>query len=299
MNSGDYPHVRPELRAYLGLEPEERLALSGYAVPANYPRADTHIKRILRFATMPRVDRMPCGLIFGPSNNGKTTLLLQFESEISKLPLDLEPGMVQTWVRILAPSHADETRLYLEILTALHAPMARTSTSRELAKDALFHLRSAGVQLLIIDELQHLITGTRTAIRVTMNAIKNLSTDLKMSVVGSGLPTAYNAILADPQLENRFYPMELPCWTYGDDFKQLLTRLESRLLLRHPSNLASTSLAKVIHTRTTGLLGEVTEFLRSATECALREGKESLTTRELSAADYLGPEERRQRYIGH
>jgi len=185
----------------------------------------------------------------------------------------------------------------MEILTALHAPLARTSTAREVSTDAQFHLQSAGVQLLIIDEFQHFITGTRAQVRVAMNAVKNLSTKLQICIIGCGLPTAFNAIHSDPQVENRFYPMELPAWTYTEEFKRLLTSLEARLLLREPSNLSAASLARVIHTRTSGLLGEVVTLLAAACGVVLHEGRESITAKDLAVADYLGPDERRKRFV--
>lgn len=297
MSGNQFEHVHPELRTYLSLTPLERLSLSIRFPPANYPLADRHLKRMLDYATMPQVDRMPCGLIFGPSNNGKTTILKQFEVLFTKQTLSVSPEKRQAWVSVLAPPHADEARLCMEILTALHAPLARTSTAREVSTDAQFHLQSAGVQLLIIDEFQHFITGTRAQVRVAMNAVKNLSTKLQICVIGCGLPTAFNAIHSDPQVENRFYPMELPAWTYTEEFKRLLTSLEARLLLREPSNLSAASLARVIHTRTSGLLGEVVTLLAAAYVVVLHEGRESISAKDLAAADYLGPDERRKRFV--
>jgi Bacterial TniB protein len=130
-----------------------------------------------------------------------------------------------------------------------------------------------------------------------MNAVKNLSTKLQMTIIGCGLPTAFNALHSDPQVENRFYPMELPAWTYGEEFKRLLTSLEARLLLREPSNLSSAPSARVIHSRTGGLLGEVIALLVAASEMALQEGRECITGKDLSSSDYLGPEERRKRFV--
>lgn len=297
MTEPRFDHVHPDLRCFLTLSPAERLKL-GLRIPfANYPLADRHLKRMCHLATMPPIGRMPCGLIYGPSNNGKSTLIDQFETLIAKQTISLAAEVKQTWVSVLAPPHADEARLCVEILSALHAPLARTSTVREVSTDTRFHLRSAGVQLLIIDEFQHFITGTRTQVRVAMNAIKNLSTALNMSIIGCGLPTAFNAIHSDPQIENRFHPMELPAWNYSDEFKRLLVCLEARLLLREPSNLSSASIAKVIHSRSTGLLGEMTDLLSAACEVVLQDGRECLTVKDLTSANYLGPDERRQLFV--
>ena len=297
MSETQYEHVHPELRSYLKLPSAERITLNIRIPFANYPLADRHLKRLLHYATMPQVDRMPCGLIFGPSNNGKTTILGEFGNLFAKQTLDAPLERKQAWVRVLAPPHADEARLCMEVLTALNAPLARTSTAREVSTDAQFHLRSSGVQLLLIDEFQHLITGTKAQVRVAMNAVKNISTKLQICIVGCGLPTAFNAIHSDPQVENRFYPMELPAWSYGDDFKQLLIRLEARLLLREPSNLSSAVSARVIHTRTDGLIGEAIALLAAASKFALQEGRECITGKDLSSCEYLGPGERRKRFM--
>lgn len=299
MNTARYEHIHADLRNRLEFPVGSRVEGSAFPEYVPYPWAETYIAQMISFGTMGRVDRMPCGLVFGPSNNGKTKLLDQLEKRLSRLHSSLETTGRPNYLRIMAPSLADESRLCLEILASIGAPMGRISTAKELPNDAAFHLRSANIRLLLIDEFHQLITGSRQQTKVCMNTIRNISTRLQISVVGFGLQTAYNALFSDPQLENRFYPMPLSPWSYGANFKELLTRFESRLLLKEPSNLASPSLARKIHAKTAGLLGEVRSILSEATKHALENGKERITEETLSKCGYLGPAERRERFTGN
>ena len=300
MNQPDDSHLHKDVRPLLDQSDSARTAfLEKEMAWIPYPLADAHLERLHRISLMPRCERMPCALIYGPSNNGKTALISQFARESLGRNSDAEDQGAKTFARIVAPALADEGRLYLEILKTFSASIGRLGSSKELLKAAEFHLSGSGIQLLFIDEFQHLIAGSTQQHRACMNGLKNLSTKLRISIIGCGTEAAYNAIQSDPQLENRFFPMELPAWKFGEDFKILVTRIESRLPLRKPSMLASGAIAKLIFQRSNGLLGEIIALCKSAARHAILTSKsECIRTEEINSCGYLGPEQRRNRFLG-
>ena len=75
-------------------------------------------------------------------------------------------------------------------------------------------MRGTGVRLLVIDEVQNLLSGSRLQQRRLLNLLRWLGNELQIPLVAVGTAEALHAIQSDDQLANRFTPFGLPPWKY-------------------------------------------------------------------------------------
>lgn len=139
----------------------------------------------------------------------------------------------------------------------------------------LIHLmRACHVQMLIIDELHSLLTGTAAKQREVMNAIKLLCNELRIPIVGVGTREAVRVLHTDPQHASRFDVASLPSWGLNREFQRLLASFEKVLPLKYPSNLHSPELATRLHAISEGNIGNLQRLLVACATEAIRNGQE-------------------------
>ena len=196
---------------------------------------------------------------------------------------------------IQAPPGPDEGRFYNAILEALATPYNPRERVAQKQIQVLRMLKRIGIQMLIIDEVHNVLTGSVTKQRQFLNVLKYLGNDLQITLVGLGTKEALRALQADPQLANRFEPAALPPWQLDQEFQMLLASFERALPLRQPSGLADEKLARKLLALSEGSLGELSVLLTSAAVYAVRSGTERIDAKVLAAIDWVPPSERRRR----
>ena len=77
-------------------------------------------------------------------------------------------------------------------------------------------------RMLIIDEIQHLLSCSAREQRAALNMIKFLSNDRRMTIVAAGTHEALHVMRFDPQIASRFEQMELPVWTESEELRRSL-----------------------------------------------------------------------------
>ena len=152
-------------------------------------------------------------------------------------------------------------------------------------------------QLLIIDEIQHVLAGPLLKQRQFLNVIKHLGNELQIPIVAAGTQDAFNAIQTDPQLANRFEPAVLRRWTMGEDYLRLLASFEVALPLEQRSGLVEPALALKILSLSEGTIGEISALLCRAALEAIERGTEQITGASLERCGYVAPSERRRAAI--
>ena len=103
--------------------------------------------------------------------------------------------------------------LYAEIIRSLCADVSPTMRLHELETRAIGILQHAAPRMLLIDEIQHLLSCGIRDQRAALNAIKFLANKLRISIVAAGTHEALHVMRADPQIASRFEQLELPVWT--------------------------------------------------------------------------------------
>jgi hypothetical protein len=293
----DLHHLVPEARAAALLPDAERLALlrtERWWVA--HDRAKAALARLdALLLDGPGQIRPPYLLLAGPSNNGKSWIVERF-ARAHAMPAGEDAEHLPV-VAMQMPTEPTVSRFYAALLDHLKAPVGRTGPGARkhgLEQLAVRVLRGVDARVLVIDELNNVLGGTRTARGEFLNLLRWLGNELRIPVVGVGTRDAWLAIRTDPQLENRFEPFVLPPWRQGPEAARLLQGFATLLPLRQPSDLRGAELVRGVVARTGGTIGEVAALLRAAAEAAILGGEERINQDVLARAAYRGPGERRR-----
>lgn len=273
-------HLDPDSQRLLETNDQTRVDFIRKGTLINYQKASQALNRIESLIHQPDSHRMAGGLLHGPSNNGKTTLLLYIQSKYGRA-CNLETGECrQAVLYVCAPINCDDKTLLILILEALGSPY-RIDKPKLLLIQVTHILRHIGLRLLIIDEFQQLLNGTTRQQLIMRDLIKTLSNEVRVPILAAGLNSARTAIQTDEQLFNRLKPIDLPRWTTSaegiDAYRSLLKTFERWLPLQYASNLSEWTMVEKIHKQTRGLIGEIAELLMVAAIYAIESKTEKIT----------------------
>ena len=243
----------------------------------DYPRATEALQRLERLLQTPQRERMPCLVLHGDSNIGKTLITAKFRRQHPSAFDDAMGVDHHPIVAMQMPATPDQHRFYSALLFELGAPhnaSARLSVLERLSRDLL---RRIAPRMLIVDEVHHLLAGSWREQRASLNLLKYLANDLRLSIVLVGTSDAMLALETDAQMRSRFSPFEVARWRESEDLRRLLGAFERVLPLRRASDLAQRSIVQFLLAASEGLLGEVSRLLNEAAEMAIRDGSERVT----------------------
>src|SRR6266516_4886321 len=257
-------HLNTAAREVLDLPAAERIDHMRRPRWIGYTRAKQLLDKLDDLLTHPKTHRMPNLLIVGDTNAGKTMLANRF---LQLHPADKTLGGEAVIVPVLAihaPPGPYEGRGYNAIVEALATPYNPRERVAQQQIQVLRMLKRIGIQMLIIDEVHNVLTGSVTKQRQFLNVLKYLGNDLQITLVGLGTKEALRALQADPQLANRFEPAALPPWQLDQEFQMLLASFERALPLRQASRLADEQMARQLLMLSEGSLGALSVLLTSA-----------------------------------
>jgi DNA transposition AAA+ family ATPase len=282
-------HLSERARIALSLPDNQRIERIRRARWIGYTRAQAILTKLEDLLAYPRQPRMPNLLLYGETGNGKTFIVNRF---VQRHPADDNPEGEAASVPVLAiqaPPLPSESRLYDAILEALFAPYKSRDQVAKKQFQVLRLLRAVNTRMVIIDELHHALVGPANQQRVVMNALKYLSNELQIPLVGVGTREAIRAIQADPQLASRFHRVELTTWRMDREYRKLLASFERMLPLKQPSQLHKEPLATQLLAMTEGTIGELSTLLKAAAISAVRSGIEHIDAEVLAAVDWEPP----------
>jgi len=285
MANASLAHLSPPARAQAELDNAERVRSLRRDRWIDYPRASEALRLLQRLLETPPRERMPCMLLHGDSNIGKTLITRKFE-RAHPPGFDKRRGVERRdIIAMQMPATPDQHRFYTALLFELKAPHPPRTSLSVLESLARGLLRDIRPRMLIVDEVHHLLGGGHREQRASLNLLKYLANDLKLSVVLVGTDDARIALQTDAQMMSRFTPFELPRWRENDEFRRLLSSFERVLPLRNASNLAEAGVARFVLARSAGLTGQVSRLLNDAAEIAIADGAERITVELLEEAD--------------
>lgn len=285
-------HLNEQARRDLELPVEARVTKIQSQIWIGYPRQQKITARLEDLFNHPHVARMPCMLLYGDSNIGKTMLIQHFalkkikpgeEDEIPTLPVFMT----------LAPTKPDEHELYCESLRQLNNPHRSSASAGDLRHQLCSLLKDLQTRLFVIDEIHNMIVGPPLKQRIFLNAIKMMSDKMQIPIVAIGTRDAFNAFSIDSQLSNRFEPMALPRWTDSVEFRRLLATFVRATPLRGRSPLTTDEMAAKLLEMSEGLLGELAEVIRRAAIAEITAERECITLQTLTDLDWTPPSKRR------
>lgn len=280
---------------------EERIAAIQATPWVGYSRALAILDDLEDVFNFPPTHRMPNRLVVGKTGNGKTEILERF-CELHPPYSRAIGNVVIPVLYVQAPDVPDERRLYSGIRYSLMNQRALPPHAVELPAlprrldeaqyFVLDALQKYKVQVLIIDEIQHLLAGNGFKQRQFRNTIKYIGNMLRTPIVAAGIFEAYAAIQTDPQLVSRFMPLELPSWRYGREYRDLLSSLEAYVALNRTSALAAPDLAAKLLAMSEGTIGDLVDLLQRAAVAAIRSSREQIDAPLLDSLGYIRPSQR-------
>jgi Cdc6-like AAA superfamily ATPase len=297
----DFSHLTESAKLAVHLPNEQRIQKIISERWVGYTRAVQIINKLEELYSHPIKIRMPNLLIIGPTNNGKTMIIEKFRRTLEKKILESEAQQSQDAehipiIFIQMPPEPNVTRFYSLLLEAVNASIARFQRLAYLEQMVLNIFKKVKLKILIIDELHNLLAGSTQKQHIFLNLLRFLGNELRISLVGVGTKDAYLAIRSDDQLENRFEPLLLPHWEYGEEYLRLLASYVKALPLKMYSDITQPPIAEFIYEKTEGTIGEMVTLLKNAAQRAIETGEECINLKILSKVNYLSPSERRKLY---
>lgn len=279
---------------------EERIHFIENNCWIGYSRAQQAMKKLESLFHHPMYHRMPNLLIIGPTNNGKTMIIENFNRKFPAIKDEKKNPNGDHLVElpilsIQMPSGPDLKRFYLALLEKINYGRYFLN-SRLLEMDAIFFelVRKRKVRMIIIDEIHNLLAGSNKQQIQFLNLLRYIGNELRIPLTCVGTRDAYLAIRSDPQLENRFEPFLLPVWQLGEEFDSLLASFTRILPLKKRSELNNPDISSYILAKSEGVIGEIATLIRRAAVYAIRTDVEEINGQILKKIDYLSPKERQK-----
>ena len=292
--------LTPEAQTLLEKSNEERIAYISEERWIHYPLAEEIINTLQKIKTYEKnKTRVTSILLVGSSNNGKTSLLEEFMKRnpaydfYSENPAKLTKEFFDKYTAtgipalyVLAPSEPSETRLYSNILNSIYAPFKERDTIARKQYLVEYYMDLLNVDMLIIDEIHNILSGSIARQKQILNAIKNLSNHLKIPVVLSGTKDALRAVSTDTQISSRFRPIYLKKWKMDKEYISLLATFLTTLPLKKESNILTPNTAMEILEISNGYIGDIVGLLKNAAIYAIENGSEKITLKEIKETKY-------------
>ena len=276
MSMDNYAHLPTDVRPLAVWENNARIAHIRAERWVQHASADRILGYLYEACSQPRRERMENILLVGESGMGKTMLLRKFEKQLTPA-LNEETGTQRRPViMMLMPDQPTEAHFFHQLLRAMSAPSVGIPRTSDMRTTAMRLLCDLDTKVLVIDELNSVLAGTARQQRLFLQLLRFLSNELRLALVGAGVPEARHALFSDSQLRSRFTDVELPPWDLGEELRDFVRRLVWSLPLRKPSPVDSPQLRRLLIERTGGVTLGICKAFERAAIAAIRGGTESI-----------------------
>lgn len=269
-----YSHVDPAVRPYVEQPDLERVHYLLKDLYIRHPAAQRVEQFLGHLIRLPRKHRMPGLFVCAPSGQGKTHVLRAFQRHYPETAL---PQGKRRLPILYASVPASPTVRALDamLLSEANLPQAVWPSHMPLSERLRRALTSLGTQLIAIDEIHNIEHVPRS--RVLHDWVRGISNDMQLAVVLAGTEEFEPALLADAQLESRFFIVRLPLWEDDANFQAFLSGYERACPLRLPSNLTQPRLRQALLRESSGITDHLMKSLTSAAIAAIRLERERIT----------------------
>ncbi len=224
-------------------------------------------------------------LLTGPTRSGKSTLVRMLQAKYPAYNDPITGDLQQPVVIVVVPENCTTKALAYAVLEKLKVPFVK-APERELVTMMKFHMRKQGVQILVLDELQHMIDSRANKQRFaqgTTDWIKVLTTEGVCSVLGVGVESTQILVTMNPQFGSRLHPnIELVPLDMADKadrslFLAMLARIQDAFKDVLEFKLTSGDLPHRLMIASRGCIGSLIKVIRDAGTIAIMAEEEAVT----------------------
>jgi hypothetical protein len=278
-----YDHLDSYAKSLVNAAPPERVRSILKPRFIEHPTVQRIRQWVDRRLQGPRSVRPPCLLIAADSGAGKTSTLLHLQ-RCHPDRMSPEGGKtIRTIVRCDIEPYPEIQSMQQILLTCLGAPPIELRTKDQRNDLIGRYLKELETQVVLFDELQHVLHLSLRWQAIAMDWIKWISTHARVHVVCAGVQGVERLVRNDPQLSSRFPVTKLPRWSEGRVFGTFLEAYERSLPLQRPSRLWEFPLqralleeSQALHTAA-GVTDGVVRIIQEAGVAAVRTGREQIT----------------------
>jgi hypothetical protein len=238
------------------------------------------------------------GICFlGETGAGKSTLLKIYEDDPSFKKKKIINGhectsKITPVLRVELDSNSKPANVASKMLEVLGEPYYYKGSEKDLTFKLKRYLEDGEVELIIIDELQHLVdTDTKRVIKKAADWLKQLLNDVNIPIVFSGIREEANKIFKNnDQLDERFpHKIFFSGFKYSDDkqsneFRAFLKNMDCELPLAENSNLSDPYLTEKIYYVTLGMPRTLNHLLYYSLKIVLKNGSDKIEEKDLKEA---------------
>ena len=273
----NFDHLHPAVQPLLDLPKAERAGRMLTDRFISHERVTPILDHVDFLRLRPQQTRAAGLVVSGRPGSGKTMLARAVLRRCPPQPA--EGGQPATWpVLSISMTGAREAKiLYNRILSQLEVPDPGRYVGSDRERMVLKVCKAAGVRLLIVDEIQDILTSTARQQRIALDTIKFLMNELSLPILALGTAQAPEAMKVDEHLNARFTYRTLPVWKHDQYLANFLDALERSLPLREPSHLSSLPLSTTILRLSEGVLDVIVRLVTHAAAHALEQGKEAIS----------------------
>lgn len=233
-----------------------------------------------------------CLLITGEPGVGKTELIRKYVDRFQP-----EEATTRTIIRAFSatiPAQASIRAVTAALLEGAGAPAPDRGEQTELTRRLARTLKQNGVEIIVLDEFQHLVTNRRSAaVDAVADWLKTIIINLAVvPIVVVGLPGSDAVLRGNEQLQRRFKrirrlrPFNLHFKDELKEFRKFLHSYETAIGFPTPTKFASSWWLKRIYVASSGRIGHVADLLQEAGRRAIHEDAPTISTAQMAASYY-------------